>query len=56
LKKTNPVRFDFGFISLKLNQTEPNPNRKTPEKTEPNREKPSQTGKTEPNRFFSQNN
>jgi hypothetical protein len=43
--KNEPVGFSFGFISLKLkksNRTEPKP--KKPSK------KPSQTGKTEPNR------
>ena len=40
--KNQPVRFGFGFISLKLkksNQTQTG-------------KKPSQTGKTEPNQFF----
>jgi len=64
-KKNRPVRFDFGFISLKLKKTEPN--RKKPSQTgkKPSqaRKKPIQTGKpsqtgfvpkiTEPNRNWS---
>ena len=52
-KKNRPVWFDFGFISLKPkkpNRTELNSNRKKLEKIEP---KPSQTEKTDPNRFES---
>ena len=47
--KNQPVRFDFGFISLKPNRTELNPNKKKQKK---NRAK-TQTEKTKPNRFES---
>jgi hypothetical protein len=50
--KNQPVQFDFGFISLKPNRTELNPNKKNRKKTEPKPKpkKPSQTGL---NRFLS---
>jgi hypothetical protein len=56
VKKNQPVRFGFGFISLKpkkLNRTEPKPKKTEPnrKKIKPNRakqKKSSQTEKTKP--------
>jgi len=49
-KSTNSVR--FRFYKLKTEKTEPNPNRKKPSQTGKTKQKPSQTGKkTEPNWF-----
>jgi hypothetical protein len=49
-KPTNSVR--FRFYKLKTEKTEPNPNRKKPSQTGKTKQKPSQTGKkTEPNWF-----
>ena len=47
--KNQPVRFDFGFISLKPNRTQTEKNRKKTE-PKPKPKKPSQTGL---NRFLS---
>ena len=60
-KPTGSVRFQF--YKPETEKTEPNPNQKNQKKTEPNwkkteskssqTEKPSQTEKTDPNRFLS---
>ena len=46
--KNQPVQFSFDFISPRLKKQNRTQTRKNQKKTEP---KPSQTGKTEPNRF-----
>ena len=45
----------FRFYKPETEKTELNPNRKKWKKTEPNRKKLSQTGKTESNRFYPKN-